>query len=255
MDSTTKKIPIDSIDDPNIAMRSNVHDDQIDELMADMKAVGLIEPIVVRPIGERFEIIAGHRRTTAARLLGWSHIESKIVSATDDQAFTMRAIENLSRHDVNPVDEACFIGELIKNTGKSVDDISKTLHRSVAWVQQRLEVFEMPDFLQDHIRTKRVSLGAALELNKVKDERTKRHFANFAALNGCTVAQATRWAISANAESDQSSINVQEIITAPNEAPQAITFVKCARCGGQIPLPEADSVWVHRGMECPDQNQ
>lgn len=255
MENTTRKIPIDAIDDPNIAMRSNVHDDQIEELVADMKAVGLIEPIVVRPKGDRFEIIAGHRRTTAAKILGWAHIEAKIVSATDDQAFTMRAIENLSRHDVNPVDEACFIGELIKNTGKSESEISDLMHRRVEWVRERLEVFEMPDYLQNYIRTKKISLGAALTLNKITDEAQKRYLVNYAGLNGVTVAQAERWRINAEAQASNPNMNIEQIATSQDEAPQAVILVPCARCGQSGRIPDMDYVPVHRfGCE-PSQNQ
>lgn len=255
MDSTTKKIPIDIIDDPNIAMRTSVDDDNIEELMADMRAVGLIEPIVVRPKGERYEIIAGHRRTRAARLLGWAHIESKIVNASDDKAFTMRAMENLSRHDVNPVDEACYIGELMKNANKTAEDISKLLHRSLTWVDQRLEVFEMPTYLQSLIKQKRVTLGAALELNKIQNEMTRKHFVSFAALNGCSIPQAKRWTLTANSEANNPNINVEQIATAPNETPQSVIMVRCARCAQMLPLPEADSVWVHPGAECPPDKQ
>lgn len=246
MNTEPNTIPIDAIDDPAIAMRTNVHEDNIEELMSDMKAVGLIQPITVRRVGERFEVIAGHRRTTAARLLGWAHIPANIVEADDNKAFTMRAIENLSRADVNPVDEACYIGELMQQSKQEVPQIAEMLHRSEEWVKQRLEVFNMPDYLQEYLRQKRISLGAALILNKIPDEATRRYLVNYAAQNGVTVAQANRWYINAKAESENPNRNVGEIISEANATPEVVIMVACARCGKPGAIPDMDYVPVHR---------
>lgn len=251
MQDTIQKIPIDALLDPDIAMRENVHDEQMDELMADMKSVGLIQPITVRAVGDKFEIIAGHRRTTAARLLGWPTIDAKVVVADDDTAFTMRAMENLSRADVNPVDEACYIGEIIKRHNKSVDDVAGIVHRTPAWVEQRLEIFDMPDYLQNYLRLKQISIGAALILNKISNEASKRYLINYAAQNGVTVAQANRWALSAQSEADNPNVNLQAIATAPDEPAQSITLVRCVRCGEMGPVVDMDTPYVHRGPECP----
>ncbi len=253
MDTTTKNIPIDSIDDPTIAMRENVHDDEIENLMSDMKKVGLIEPIVVRPVGARYEIIAGHRRTTAARLLGWAHIEAKITDVNDDTAFTMRAMENLSRHDVDPVSEAVFVGTLMTKQNKSEADIAEIFNRSLQWVKQRLEVFSMPEYLQNYLRQKRISLGSALVLNTITDEQKKKSAVDFAALNGVSVAQANRWALDLNAESGTLNMSTEQVLNQETNTQQTVTKVACKRCGNLGILYEMDLVYVHRG-DCPSED-
>ena len=161
METTTQYISLDVIDDPRIAMRTELDDASLSELMADMKANGLIEPIVVRPVGTRYELVAGARRTRSARLLGWELIEAKSVVCTDEEAFAMRLSENLQRKDVDPVDEASYIGEIMLRTHKDPAEVAAMLHRSAEWIRVRLAVYEMPDYLKQVLATKQISLGAA----------------------------------------------------------------------------------------------
>lgn len=249
MDTNTKNIPLDLIDDPRIAMRETTKDDSIEQLMSDMKEVGLIEPIVVRKVGDRYEVIAGHRRTTAARLLQWATIESKIVDANDDTAFQMRAIENLSRKDVDPVDEACYIGEIMTRTHKSEDEVALVVHRSAEWVRQRLSVFKMPDYLQEYLKQKRVTLGAALELAQIENENTMRYYSNYAAQNSVSVATAKNWRITVNAQRTLDPAQMQEIAEKVGAIAEGRKVVTCTRCAGPCFLDRAESVFVHPG-EC-----
>jgi len=249
--STIQKISLDFIDDPMLAMRSDVDADNIEELMSDMTKVGLIEPIVVRPRGERFEVIAGHRRTRAARLLGWPEIEAKIVEADDDKALQMRLIENLSRHDVDPVDEASFIGEIILKYHYSENQISEKMHRSLQWVKDRMEVFELPDYIKQHLKLKKYPLGAGLWIGRIKNENAKIAHANWAAANGVSVAGAKCWHDMVLSSSENFNFQNIEIKDEGGQVQKIRTVTKCSACGGGLFLDEADSVFVHRNLKCP----
>lgn len=248
MEPITKKVPMDLIDDPRIAMRTDVKDESIDQLMSDMQQVGLMEPILVRKAGERYEVIAGHRRTTAARLLQWPTIEAKIVDVDDDMALQMRTIENLSRKDVDPVDEACFIAEIMTRTKKTPAEMATIVHRSPEWVETRLQVFEMPDYLQEHLKGKRIPLGAALELNQIKDENTKRYYSNYAALNGTSVSQAKQWRIVVNDTPQLSEEQLTHIAATTPQFNEARKVVQCSRCVHPVYLDRAESVFIHPGF-------
>jgi len=240
-----KHLSLDLIDNPKLAMRSNTTGENIEELMADMKAVGLIEPIVVRPVGDRYEIIAGHRRTTAGKLLNWGTIESKIVQADDDKAFQMRLIENVSRVDVNPVDEAEYIGEIMNKHELDTERISSLLHRSRSWVEERLEVFSMEDQLKEYLRHKRISLGASLWLNRIEDEKDRRYYINYASQKGVSVAGAKEWCKSLNGRINLSEGQKIEIAEKGVQMTYNRKLVSCARCNGSLYLDRAESVWVH----------
>lgn len=246
MSSNIRKIALDQLDDPKIAIRTNLDDDSLDELMTSMKDLGLMEPIIVRPVGNRFEVIAGHRRTRAARLLNWSCIEAKIIPADEEEVFAMRLAENLQRKDNNPVDEACFVGEIILKYKKTPEQMANILKRSDKWIKERLEVFEFPDYMKEHLRLQKYPLGAALWINRLKSESTRRYYSMWAMVNGCTVAQAHRWY--ENLKKSDFVIPSSGIIEVGDSEGEMIkrTVVKCARCGEDLFLDEAETVFIHK---------
>ncbi|MFA6495483.1 MAG: ParB/RepB/Spo0J family partition protein [Candidatus Paceibacterota bacterium] len=248
--NTTQHVSIDAIDDPRIAMRGNVHDEEIDQLMSDMKEVGLVEPIVVRRVGERFEIIAGHRRTTAARLLNWPTIEAKIVEADDNEALRMRAIENTSRLDVNPVDDAAFCHELMTRAHMTVDEVAGIRNRSVAWVESRLQVYNMPTYLQEYVGQKRIALGSALWITKLEPETKRQYYANWAALNGISISGAKRWYDMMLAEGGLQNVDDSQIGDVAHATGKFVPHTICKACGEDKPLDDLENIWVCRGLTC-----
>lgn len=246
MSSDANKVPLDLIEDPFIAMRSQTDDGDLDELMSSMREIGLVEPIVLRKVGDRYEVIAGHRRTRAARLLGWSVIEAKIVEANDEAAIAMRLAENISRKDVDPVDQACFIGEVMTRYNKTPDEMAKMLHHSHEWVNERIEVFNMPDYLQQFLRERRLPLGAALWINRIENERTRHYYAFWAAQNGASVAAAKAWHDQLAARSFEFHPDEQITIDPQTQTQRVRASTKCHLCGKDVFLDEADNVFIHR---------
>jgi len=249
MASDRTRISLDLVEDPFISMRSNENDLDLEDLMRSMREIGLVEPIVVRRIGDRYEIIAGHRRTRAARLLNWVAIDAVIVEADDDKAFAMRLAENIARRDVDPVDQALFLGEIMTRYKKTATEMAAMLHHSEAWIKERLEVFEMPDYLQEILRQRHISLGAALWIAKIENDRTRRYYAFWAAQNGVSVAAAKRW------HDDLASRNFEfeageKIVVDTNTGAQSIrAATKCHLCGRDVFLDEAQNVFIHKN--CP----
>ncbi|HRY62513.1 MAG TPA: ParB/RepB/Spo0J family partition protein [Candidatus Paceibacterota bacterium] len=245
MNDTTKNISLDLIDDPKLAMRSDVDSDDIEELCSSMREIGLVEPIVVRPNGERYEVIAGHRRTRAARILGWPVILAVIKQADDNDTLAMRLAENLSRHNVDPVDEACFIGEIMKTYSFTANDVAEKLKRRLEWVEERLEVFQMPQYMQQHLKLKKYPLGAALWISRIENEATKNYYANWAAINGVSVAGAKQWHDNLKATNFNVDLTSVEIKDEGGQVQQVVKMIKCAACHEDCELSKADSVWVH----------
>ena len=251
MENTTKFLSLDLIDAPKIAMRTNADGDDMEDLMASMKDIGLLQPITVRAVGERYEVVAGHRRLRAAKHLHWPAIESKIVVASDEEVFVMRLAENLSRHDVDPVDEATFIGEIMLEKNWDVPQIAKLLKRRVEWIEERVEVFKMPDYLQAYVKQKRIPLGAALWLNRITNEKLRLHYSHWAGQNGTSVRGAKYWFDMWKAAPDVSNIMSTEIKDESGAPARVEPTVLCERCGRTILMMTARNVWVHPEPECP----
>lgn len=190
---TIQEISIDMIDDPQNAMRTEIDRNGLWELADNIKQNGLINPITVRPKGERYEVVAGHRRLSACKIAGKIKIQCVVRDLDDNKTFEVMASENLERQDVDPVDEAIFISQFIEQTGKTVAEVAKSLRRSVAYVESRLSIGMMPDYLQGYLKTSQLKLGVALALAQIDNDNIRRVWTEQAVRDGVSVAQAEYW--------------------------------------------------------------
>lgn len=192
MSEIVQEIFADMIDDPEHAMRSELNRDELFELADNIKQNGLINPITVRPKNNRFEVVAGHRRFAACKIAGKIRIPCVVRELTDNEAFAVMAAENLERQDVDPVDEAIFIQRYIEQTGQSVPEVAKTLRRSVAYVESRLTVGKMPDYMQAYLKAGTLKLGVALALFEIDNWVIRKSWTERAVEQGISV-QTAQW--------------------------------------------------------------
>ena len=190
---TIQHIFSDLIDDPKDSMRSGLDRESLFDLSEDIKKNGLINPITIRPVGDRFEVVAGHRRLSACKIAGIIKIPCVVKVLDDSAAFSIMASENLVREDVDPVDEAEFIIKMMSRTNQSIEEVAQNIRRSRQYVLDRLTVGEMPDYLKEFLRAKQIKLGAALALNQIIDDTTKRMWISMAVRDGVSVRVAEYW--------------------------------------------------------------
>lgn len=237
----------DQISDPKDAMRSELDRDALFDLAENIKQNGLINPITVRPMGSGYEVVAGHRRLSACKIAGKIKIPCVVRSLTDDQTFEVMAAENLERADVDPVDESIFIKRYIDQTGKSIPEVAKSLKRSVAYVESRLVVGEMPEYMQNYLKTKELKLGVALALMQIDEESTREAWTSIAVRDGANVAQAEYWVMEYKRQLLPGGVRSE---TPPTDyepgAPKPILFV-CAIDGQQYDARLFKSVMIYEG--------
>lgn len=193
MTENIQEIFTDMIDDPAHAMRSDLDRNALFELADNIKQNGLINPITVRKVGDRFEVVAGHRRLGACKIAGKIKIPCVVRELNDSEVFAVMAAENLERADVDPVDESNFIAKYILQTGQTIPQVAKTLRRSVAYVETRLAVGNMPDYMKEYIKRGELKLGAALFLVQITNDNMRRVWVDMAVRDGVSVAQAEYW--------------------------------------------------------------
>ena len=243
-------ISLDLIDDPVHAVRTELDDQSINDLAADIKRNGLIEPIIVRPVGERFEVVAGHRRFTATKRTGGVKINA-IVRELDDRAATaVKLSENLHRKDVNLLEEAAFFAEYISLNLGNAADIAAMIGRTEDYVLNRLEIITFPPVLQEALQQKQLALGAAQHLSKIDDPKELEILVKYAIADGITVRNAENWV---NNYFMQKAQGAQQVYT--DQVPEQIRaaaepLIPCAKClmGGKI--RELMQVWIHRPGGC-----
>lgn len=152
-----KAIPIESIK-TNEAQPRRAHDEsKIEELAGSIKAVGLLNPILVRPVGDLFEIVHGERRYRACKLAGIDAIRAEVRDLTDEQAFLIALTENIQREDLSPIDEAHALKHMIDELGYSQTKAGEALGKSQQYVADRLSLLRLPEQVKSMITARAVS--------------------------------------------------------------------------------------------------
>ncbi len=193
MADSIEKVAMDVIDDPHAPMRSQMDDEKLDELTASIKSYGLIQPITLRKVGSRYEVVAGHRRFRACVRAGVVLVPSIVRVLDDKESDTLRMHENLFREDVNPVDEARYIRKMIDVHQADPVELARMTGKSATYLQARYDLLDYPKYLVDEVEAGRVSLTAAAWLAKISEDGIRSEYTRFAALGGITARRAEAW--------------------------------------------------------------
>ena len=164
VDNSQKIIEIDvNLVDPNpFQPRKSFNDDELVELAETIEKHGLIQPIAVRKVGDRYQIISGERRTRATKLAGLSTIKAQVYENLDDKIMGEWAlIENIQRVDLNPVEVAQSYQQLIDLHGYTHDDLAKTVGKSRSAITNALRLLKLPVQVLAWIQEGKISSGAA----------------------------------------------------------------------------------------------
>ena len=246
MEHNEKTIAVVLIDEPTEAMRTEIPRDAIFELGEDIAKNGLINPITVRPKGERYEVVAGHRRFLAHRFKGMPLIRCIVRELNDADAFAIMTSENLKREDVNPVDEATHASRAVAYCKGDIDAAAKMCGESKYWVETRLQIAAMPDEMKAALREAKIKLGVALALAECPHEIDRSAMLTMAINQGVSVAMAQYWVASQKAglwgAATQTNVPDENM---PEGVRVEITL-SCAVDGKKHPVTECVSVAVWR---------
>lgn len=195
-------IPIADIVFPSGEMRSQVSFEGLDELSRSIRHLGLLNPITVRKMGEKYELIAGFRRTKAVEMTGAMVIPARVVTSDDPTADLQKAHENLFREDVNPVDEGRYLKLILAKNAWKLEDLAAAVHKSLSYVSRRIALTDLPEDVSDSLKDGRINLSIAEELTRIKDPTSRLRLLHLTIANGATVDVVRSWRI--QQEVDQS---------------------------------------------------
>lgn len=193
-DEELAKIPIDLLQRGKYQPRLDMRPESLQELADSIKAQGVIQPIVVRQIGEalpgqprHYEIIAGERRWRAAQLAGLHEIPAVIRRVNDEAAVAMALIENIQREDLNPLEEARALDRLIKEFDMTHLTASEAVGRSRAAVSNLLRLLELSDAVKDRLEKREIEMGHARALLALTNHGQQSEIAAQVASQGLSV--------------------------------------------------------------------
>lgn len=171
--------------------RKHFEEEALNQLAESIKAHGLIQPILVAPIGEdRYRIIAGERRWRACRLAGLEEIPALIREYSPREISEISLVENLQREDLNPVEEALGYRNLMELYGMTQEQIAETVSKSRPAIANALRLLALPEPLLEQLRSGALSAGHARALLSVEDAEGRQALADKIIAEGLSVRQA-----------------------------------------------------------------
>jgi ParB family chromosome partitioning protein len=164
-----QEIPLDLLERGRYQPRTDMREETIAGLAESIKAQGLVQPIVARPVGKRdgelhYEIVAGERRWRAAQLAGLQTIPTIVRDIPDEAAVAMALIENIQREDLNPLEEAHALRQLVEEFGMSHTQAAEAVGRSRVAVTNLLRLLDLPGQIKTLLERRELGMGHARAL-------------------------------------------------------------------------------------------
>ncbi len=174
-----KVLPINRIESNPDQPRMIFDEEALHELAASIREHGVLQPILVRPLGEnRFQLIAGERRWRASREAGLATIPALVEEIDDDTALEISIIENLQREDLSPLEEATMYDRMIRDHGYSIRKLADKLGKDKGYLENRLRLADAPEEIRQLVSLRKDTLSHAYELLKVQDPKKRRKLAS-----------------------------------------------------------------------------
>jgi ParB family chromosome partitioning protein len=169
-----KQIPVEQLQRGQYQPRVDMRQDSLEDLANSIKAQGVVQPIVARPIastggGRRYEIVAGERRWRAAQLAGLAEIPAVIRDVPDESAIAMALIENIQRENLNPLEEARALDRLIREFDLTHAEAASAVGRSRASVSNLLRLQDLSDKVKPLLEERKLEMGHARALLSITD--------------------------------------------------------------------------------------
>ncbi len=185
-------IAIDQIDPNPVQPRRVFQADSLHQLADSIRSHGIIQPLVVRLSGERFQLVAGERRWRAARIAGLSEVPAVVQDISDERLLEITLIENVQREDLNPIELAMAFDRMARELNLSQDEIGERTGKDRSTISNSIRLLQLPPDLQQLVAERRLSAGHARCLLTLPDEEMQRKLAEKIVAQGLAVRQVER---------------------------------------------------------------
>lgn len=188
------ELPIDMIfPNPN-QPRTDMDADGIEELADSIQKVGMLQPVMVRPYGEGYQIIAGERRWRAAKAAGLEKVPVRVMSTSETESLELALIENLQRQDLNAIEEARGYRRLLTEYQMTQAELADKVSKSRSAITNTLRLLDLPDEVQDMIGSSKLTAGHSRAVLAVPDEALRVRLAQKIVDEGLSVREAENMA-------------------------------------------------------------
>ena len=189
-----QEIDIDLVEPSPYQPRTRFREEALDELARSIQASGIIQPIVVRPIGNRYQLIAGERRWRAAQRAGLRRVAAIVRQVTDELALEMTLVENIQREDLNAMEASRAFERLMDEFQMTQEAVAERTGKDRATVANAIRLLKLEPTIQDWIEEGKLTAGHGRALLAVPDPQLRMRYAQRASRGGLTVRQVERLA-------------------------------------------------------------
>jgi len=186
------EIDIDLIDPNEYQPRTNFKLDKLEELAQSIRENGIVQPVLVRRQGFRYQLISGERRWRAAQIAGLSKIPVVVHEIPDEKVLELSLIENIQREDLNPIEEAHAFQRLIDGLGLTQEEVARRVGRDRTSVTNYVRLLKLPKDIRTLVEDEKLSMGHARAILGLNSEESQRQLAREVVAKGLSVRATER---------------------------------------------------------------
>lgn len=237
--------PLSNINEPDDPARLNIDQEPLQELVDSIRDRGLLQPILIKRAGDRFEIEAGHRRYLALRQLNWEAAPTIILGDTDENDLHIeRAHENLIRQNLSVIEEAKMVNALVNENGRGVEETARLIKRSNYWVEQRLDLLGYQPEIVTALAESGITLSIAKELSKCDNPEYRNKLLEYVKETGATAKTVSHWVREASVEEFTEALDQAKQTGVLQQVAIGKTFMDCGICAGRFSTEELRHVFL-----------
>ncbi len=211
--------------------RLDIQDDGLNALAASIGRLGVIVPLVVTPEGDKFLLVAGHRRYRASVMIGLESVPCFVRDKDDAQTTELSFAENFFRLDLSPIELACAIKDTLDKETMTAEQVAAGLHRSKHWIDRQLDILTWPADVIETIQASALSVAAASNLALVTDSVYREFLLRNAVESGATARTTAAWLQAWRAQEPQEQAVAAAPVPAGLGSQPAVPQAPCIMCG------------------------
>jgi len=188
-DASLRELAVSQIDPNPLQPRERFDEEALVSLTASISELGVLQPLLVRPAGDRFELIAGERRWRAAKRAGLQAVPCVVRTVDDTTSLEQAVVENLHRQDLNALEEAAAYQQLIEDFDLSHDDVARRVGKSRSAISNTLRLFQLPPTIQKLVADGQLAAGHARALLGTPDRAFQETLARRAVADQLSVRE------------------------------------------------------------------
>src|ERR1051326_4329710 len=186
------EIDIDLIEPSSAQPRTHFDEGRLEELAQSIRSNGIVQPILVRRRGARYQLIAGERRWRAAQRAGLQRVPAVVREVSDDKLLELALIENIQRQELNAIEEAHAYKRLIETLGLTQEIVAQRVGRDRSFITNYLRLLRLPNDIQCLVESEKLSMGHARALLGIDDPEIQRNLAKNVVERGLSVRETER---------------------------------------------------------------